>query len=217
MNDIVKAAELLQTFRRTSFRDRVSELERAFAGKSRDATGALLAEENLGQELFAAALLIKHNSSQINEVIHALGILMALPSILESGEKVETLSLAAGNTGKRFDLETSRRIAEFTFIEWQGGPEVIRQNKVFKDFYFLAEAETTKQRELYAIGTSHVLAFLNSQRGLQQILNGNAKLGNDFRKRYGNRFATVRDYYQTKKDTVRIRDVSEHIPTLQKR
>ena len=65
-------------------------------------------------------MLIKHNSSQINEIVHSLGILLSLPKILEEGEKVESMSLAAANTGKGFDLETSERIAEFTFIEWQG-------------------------------------------------------------------------------------------------
>ncbi len=78
-------------------------------------------------------------------------LLISLPSILNDGERVEAMSLAAGNTGKGFDLETSERIAEFTFIEWKGGPDVIRKNKVFKDFYFLAEADTGKEKELYPI------------------------------------------------------------------
>ena len=216
MNDLIKATELLQAFKGNSFKKRVSGLERTFGGTNRDAAGRFLAQQDIGQELFAAALLIKHNSSQINEIVHALGILLALPSLLQDGERVEALSLAAGNTGKGFDLETTHRIAEFTFIEWQGGPEVIRQNKVFKDFYFLAETDTVKERELYAIGTSYVLAFLNSQRGLPQILKGNAKLGNSFRKKYGDRFPTVRDYYQTKRDVVKIRDVAEHISSLKK-
>ncbi|MBW2175026.1 MAG: hypothetical protein JRF64_10530, partial [Deltaproteobacteria bacterium] len=191
MNDIVLASELLQEFKGDSFKNRVSELQASFCGAGVDSAPGLIREHKLGQELFTAALLIKHNSSQINEVIHTLGILIALPGILEHGEKVTSLSLAAGNTGKGFDLVTSHRIAEFTFIEWQGGPEVIRQNKVFKDFYFLAEEGTDKQRELYAIGTSHVHAFLNGQRRLPQILNGNAKLGNSFRDLYGNCFKTV--------------------------
>jgi hypothetical protein len=37
-------------------------------------------------------------------VIHAVGILTALPHILEHDERIETLSLGAGNTGRQFDL-----------------------------------------------------------------------------------------------------------------
>jgi hypothetical protein len=45
-------------------------------------------------------------------------------------------------TGRSFDLETSYRVAvaEFKFIRWQGGPESIRQNQLFKDFYLLARS-----------------------------------------------------------------------------
>ena len=79
---------------------------------------------------------------QINVVIHALGILLCLPHILRPGEVIDYVSLGAGNTGRAFDLETSLRIAEFKFIHWQGGPESIRQNSLFKDFYEMAEHET---------------------------------------------------------------------------
>ncbi|HEX2899358.1 MAG TPA: hypothetical protein VHS96_06530, partial [Bacteroidia bacterium] len=128
-------------------------------------------------ELMLAALLIKKHSNQISEIIHTVGILLVLPVILEPGEIVESLSLAAGNTGKGFDLETNRRIAEFTFIQWQGGSESIRQNKVFKDFYFLAEHPTTKRKELYVAGLDHPTRFFNSGRGIAQIAKDNRKLG----------------------------------------
>jgi hypothetical protein len=160
---------------------------------------------------FQAAMLIKRNASQINEIVHALGILLTLPYILEENELVESLSLAAGNTGKDFDLKTNKRIAEFTFIQWKGGTEVIRQNKIFKDFYFLAEEETSKIRELYVVGTEHVLKFFNSKRSIRQILDGNAKLGNSYRERYGTQFQVVSEYYQTKKNVVCIKDVSSNL------
>jgi hypothetical protein len=61
--------------------------------------------------------------------------------ILRPGEVIDCVSLGAGNTGRAFDLETNLRIAEFKFIHWQGGPESIRQNSLFKDFYEMAEHE----------------------------------------------------------------------------
>lgn len=69
---------------------------------------------------------------KVNVVIHALGILLCLPHILEADGTVQYVSLGAGNTGRQFDLETDRRVAEFKFIQWQGGPESIRQNSLFK-------------------------------------------------------------------------------------
>jgi len=211
MNDLIRATELLQLFRGKSFPDTVSAIEKSFVGASKATISPLLTKKSLNDDLLNAALLIKRNASQIDEIVHALGILLALPSILDQNERIESLSLAAGNTGKGFDLETDKRIAEFTFIQWQGGPEVIRQNKIFKDFYFLSEAETSKQRELYVIGTDHASKFFNSRRSLRQILDGNAKLGNSFRERYGTKFRIVNEYYQTKKNVVCIKDIRSHL------
>jgi hypothetical protein len=80
----------------------------------------------------------------VNVAIHALGILLALPEILEVlevGEVVEELSLGAGNTGRAFDLVTNVRVAEFKFIKWRGGAEAIRQNGLFVDVFHLACSE----------------------------------------------------------------------------
>lgn len=214
MNGLVGASELLQLFRGKSFPDTVSTIERLFLGTDKVTVLPFLSERSLNDDLLAAALLIKHNASQIDEIVHTLGILLALPNILDQDERVESLSLAAGNTGKGFDLETNKRIAEFTFIQWQGGSEVIRQNKIFKDFYFLAEAETPKLRELYVVGTDHAQKFFNSKRRLLSILNGNAKLGNSFRGRYGERFRLVREYYLTKESFVGIKDVRSYLSIM---
>ena len=213
MSSIVHASEMLENFRGASLRIAVRELQKAIEGTTRKSVNTVLSEHNLTEELLAAALLVKKNASQIHEIVHALGILLMLPSILEDGERVETISLAAGNTKKDFDLETTSRIAEFTFIQWKGGPETIRQNKVFKDFYFLAEAETSKKRELYTVGMEHVRNFFNSNRGIQQILKGNAKLSKGFKK-YNQEYRTVRDYYHAKKGIVEILDMCEHNPAL---
>ena len=70
------------------------------------------------------------------------------------------MSLGAGNTGRSFDQETDRRVAAFKFIRWQGGPESIRQNSVFKDFFLLAEHDTVKRRYLYVLGNHYPLKFL---------------------------------------------------------
>jgi hypothetical protein len=213
MNDLIRATEL-QLFRGKSFTKTVAAIENSFVGTCKATIPLLLTQRSLNDDLMQAALLIKRNASQIDEIVHSLGILLALPSMLDQNERIESLSLAAGNTGKGFDLETDKRISEFTFIQWQGGPEVIRQNKIFKDFYFLAEAETHKLRELYVIGTDHAMKFFNSKRSLRQILDGNAKLGKSFRERYGKQFRLVNEYYHAKKSVVYIKDVRSHIMML---
>ena len=198
---------MLQTFKGASFADTVAQIERTFIGAEKSTISPRLTQNSINWHLFSAALLLKRNASQIDEIIHSTGILLLLPSVLHQDERVNSLSLAAGNTGKGFDLETDKRIAEFTFIQWQGGSETIRQNKIFKDFYFLAEKETPKIRELYVMGTMHPLKFFNGGRGIIPILKGNAKLGNDFTERYGTKFKKVRDYYAMKKHLVQIKDI----------
>src|SRR5947208_16338951 len=95
--------------------------------------------------------MLKLIAAEINVAIHAVGILISLPSLLNEGEKVEKLSLGASNIGKAFDVQMDSRVAEFTFINWQGGSESARKKKIFKDFFFLPEANTDKQRFLYVI------------------------------------------------------------------
>ena len=215
MNALFQASEMIQSFRAGSLRATIAAIEKELSSATAEPSSQKLATLGTSFELLAAAILIKKNSSQIDEIIHAVGILLALPGILEKGEIIESLSLAAGNTGKGFDLETNLRIAEFTFIHWQGGPEVIRQNKIFKDFYFLAEASTSKQKELYTIGTAHPKKFFNSRRALPAILDGNRKLGEAFRAKYGDSLKSVREYYVPRENLVAIRDITEHIPLLQ--
>lgn len=207
---------MLESFRGKSLKKTVGGLEGLLAGKGPQDFGSMLSGRGVTTDLLRAALLVKRTSRQIDEIIHTLGILLCLPGILQGGETVESLSLAAGNTGKGFDLETNYRIAEFTFIEWKGGSETIRQNKVFKDFYFLAEVETKKRRELWVVGTEEPLKFFNGRRGVDRILKGNAKLGESFRSRYGDKFKVVCDYYLAMKDRVEINDLTALLPASPK-
>ena len=143
-----------------------------------------------------------------------MGILTALPEILEENERVEYLSLGAGNTGRQFDLETDRRIAEFKFINWKDGSESIRQNSLFKNFYQLAEAETDKKKCLYVLGLIQSLKFFRGRRALSSVLSRNAVLAESVRSRYGNEFTVVNEYYEAKKELVRIVDLAPVLPAL---
>ncbi|MGW1424660.1 hypothetical protein ACWAT4_31570 [Bradyrhizobium manausense] len=157
---------------------------------------------------------MKRLAGQIHVTIHALGILLCLPHILQPGERVEYVSLGAGNTGRDFDLETNVRVAEFKFIRWRGGSETIRQNSVFKDYLLLAEHPTTKRKHLYLLGTEHAIGFLRGGRAISSVLSRNGKLQKMFANRLGERFRTVGDYYKAYSSAVQIDDVSPWLSEL---
>ena len=186
----------------------LDSIEHDFKGCNLAATSPLYTKHHIENSLLEAADTIKGAASQIDEVVHAVGILKYLPNILQTDEVIESLSLGAGNTGKQFDLVTNLRIAEFTFIYWKGGAESIRQNKLFKDFFNLAESDTQKRRCLYVLENSIPLKFLNGGRSLESVL-GSRKLWNAFQDKYGTRFTCVREYYSYRKDRVEIVDLFE--------
>ena len=210
--DLPGAVRRIEAFRGDSLTTRLASLEKAFAGIGPLEAKDLCQAEHLGSTLLDAASDLKQVAAQIDVVIHAIGILVALPSILDETEVVEYLSLGAGNTGRAFDLETNRRIAEFKFINWKDKANAIRQNSVFKDFYFLAEHDTSKDRFLYVLGLSEPLKFLNGRRSLKSVMN--ATLARSFRKQYDTRFSVVREYYHFRKDRVQIVDLIPVLPGL---
>jgi hypothetical protein len=193
---------------------RISELEYGLASTTREQATDILAKEHIDGSILQAALILTRLAGQVNVIVHTVGILVALPHILESGEVIENLSLGAGNTGRLHDLETNRQIAQFKFIEWRGGPESIRQNSLFIDLFNLVSAHTDKRRVLYVVGKREPLRFLNNRRALPSVLSKNAAVAQRFNELHGKRYATVRDYYATVRDLVEIVDLADMIPEL---
>ena len=212
--DFARVVATLQQFAGTNLTDKLSRLEGAIEGtKSSDYT-SFLNQNHVDSSALAAAAVMKRLAGQINVTIHALGILLCLPHILKPGEKIEYVSLGAGNTGRAFDLETNKRIAEFKFIHWQGGAETIRQNALFKDFFQLAAADTDKTKYLYVLGTEKPLKFLRGGRAMDSVLSRNAKVHADFVDLYGVRYKRVCDYFHDHDKKVKITDVSPWLPEL---
>ncbi len=209
-----EALHRLRSFHADALTNRIATLETALSGAEREDCRALLNREGIAKSLWEAALAVKRAASQINVIIHAIGILLTLPSIVEPGETIESLSLGAGNTGKAFDLVTDHRLAEFSFIDWRGGPEAIRQNAVFDDFYRLAEASGEKSRFLYVRNIRYPLLFLQGRRALSSVLSRNQRLRDDFLGRYGARFARVCEYYQYRRDRGTIVDLGPIVSAL---
>ncbi len=193
--DLAHVSTVLERFTRTDLGGTLSSIESVVKGLTAANCAETLATAGVTSEVLSAAASLKRLAGQVNVAIHATGILLCLPHILEAGETVEYVSLGAGNTGREFDLETNRRIAEFKFIHWRGGAESIRQNQLFKDFYLLAESTSKKRKYLYVLGTKTPLHFLNGGRKLESVLSRNVKLLNDLQARHGDKYKKVCDYF----------------------
>ena len=193
---------------------RISQLEAGLQGLDGSSVADLIVRDGVEYQTLTGALVVKALAGQIDVVVHTLGILLALPAILEDGEVVEYVSLGAGNTGRRFDLETDRRIAEFKFSAWQGGPETIRQNALFIDLYHLAEADTQKRRQLFVTELDRPIRFLQGGRSMKTVLTKHGTVAEEFSSLYGDRYKVVRDYWHDVRERVELVDVSALVPAF---
>ncbi len=152
---------------------------------------------------------IKMVLGQLDVITHAIGVLVALPNILDDNERVLELSLGAGNTGRKFDLVTTKRVAEFKLIVWKGGPEPARQDQLFKDYLGLMWDTSGKIRQIYLDGTTHALKFLQGGRAVNSVLKRYQDIAQKFESRYGSRFKTVGDFFSAHRNEVQILDINE--------
>lgn len=215
MADIQTALTDLKQFAQSDLTRRISGLESRLSNRDSLSLKSQLENEQVTESLLNSALNIKQVASQIDVIVHAVGIMVSLPYILEKGEVVQALSLGAGNTGKAFDLETDLRIAEFKFINWRGGSEAIRQNQLFKDLFCLAAHSTSKKKDLYLTGAEIPLRFLsNSKRSLNSVMSKNEAIKDQFYSTYGDKYKTVSSYFHAVKHTVNIIDLARVVPTF---
>ncbi len=211
---MIQALQAVEAFIGSDLTARIADLEWAVKGCDSTQCGINSVKGGVTSDLLTAAYAVKRAAGQVNVLIHAVGGLLLLPQIMEPGEKIEYVSLGAGNSGRAFDLETDRRVAEFKFIHWRGGADTIRQNSLFKDFYLLAEHSTLKRKELYVLDTKYPLKFLRAGRALRSVLSKNVTLWEKFQAKYGDTYATVGDYYAARQHDVALRDAAPLVPEL---
>jgi len=212
-NKIIDAFNRIYEFNHeTSLTSEIASMEKRLSLKNSNDLQTILESKRVGLDFIQSASIVKKAISQIDVIIHAYGILNLLPSILEQDEIIEYLSLGAGNSGKDFDLETNKRIAEFKFINWSGSSDTIRQNTTFKDFFSLVEYQTDKQRFLYLLNKDIVLKFLSNNRAIKSVLSRNIKGYEKFIQLHGNKYTTVSEYYHDKKHLIEIIDINDIFP-----
>jgi hypothetical protein len=206
MPDLMASFRIVDGYKTASLASKVRCLERDFEGKPQSQIAQLVFHHKLSFDLLRSAVVVKRAAAQIDVVVHSVGTLLALPEILEKDEVVESLSVGAGNTGRDFDLETNTRVAEFTFIDWKGGSEAIRKQKLFKDFFSLVESQTMKRKFLYVLGTDHALQVFDSRSNAWGLLRKFADVQREFEKKYG-RDMYAFEYFRIKKDLISIVDI----------
>lgn len=204
--------ETVQKFKQNNLTAKISRIEREMQGLTTDRMQSVFNSEGIADSLLLAAFDIKAASAQIDVVIHAVGILLSLPYLMDKGEQIQYLSLGAGNTGRDFDLETNLRVAEFKFINWQGGAEAIRQNSLFIDLFNLVVFEGQKKRVLYVLDKQQPLKFLKNNRSISSVLSKNQTARERFANMYGNNYRTVSEYYEDVKDIIDIIDLKDSVP-----
>jgi len=102
------------------------------------------------------------------------------------------------------------------FINWQGGPESIRQNSIFIDLFNLAEHVTNKKKYLYVVNKTIPLKFFNGGRALKSVLSKNKTTHDAFYNKYGNKYSRVFEYYNNVKGKVDIVDIGDIVSIFKK-
>jgi hypothetical protein len=213
VNDLSNGFNIIEEFsNQNDLRKTISGFENSLRQKNLLEINEQLRHTQFDSDVLMAALEIKEIVGQINTIIHAWGILVSLPNILYPEEQVEYVSLGAGNTGKKFDLKTTRRVAEFKFISWKGGSESIRQNGLFKDFHNLVENGGNLEKYLYVTGTEHPIRFFKGTRNLKSVLSKDRHLSDLFFENYGDKYTTVNEYYHEFQNSIKIVDLRTIVP-----
>lgn len=172
-----RALDIVLDFKGHSLKSQLAQLKRDMIGKTKSDITAK-------PELFNAALIVKKASAQINEVVHAVGIINSISEILDIGETITNLSLAAGDEGDGFDLETNKRVAEFKFSKWQdgGSKNGMRKRHIFADFAKLTILQTNKKKEIYVLSSESIIRYFNGRASWEKVLSKSGRIQLELKK-----------------------------------
>ena len=91
METLDEAFNRIQRFKRGSLKKTICALESVLEGTQKPKASKFIREQAVEAELLRSALVLKRATSQINEVVHSVGIMVSLPLILEPDEYVFNL------------------------------------------------------------------------------------------------------------------------------
>jgi len=195
--------------------DVIAELEYALDGTRPGQAAPLVADAGIDAHLLAATVAVRAGVGRLNDLIHASGIALALPHLLDASETVVNRpSLAAGNDPSRpFDLETDQRICEFKFSRWTGA-DAMRKRGVFKDFVELAADTSGRQGYLYVLGDRPGRFLRKTASNAGWGLDRAPSTRQLFADRFGALTTPISSFVAKQADRVRIVDLEQTLPDL---
>ncbi|MEV6829100.1 hypothetical protein [Amycolatopsis sp. NPDC051102] len=205
--------DLHEFFGQEDLSSRVSRLEDRLEGADRETVVERVAPEGLTDALLRGALLVRQHAGRVNDLIHAAMIVRALPKILEPGERiVRRPSLASGNDGgRKFDLETDRRVAEFKAAQWKGR-DTMRKRLLVADLVSLVLERGDRRAELYVLGSPPIDYLRTSTSTVEWALGRSSPhLRQAYEQRFGSAALTVGQFTAGPAADVVLRDLSELI------
>ncbi|WP_294962294.1 hypothetical protein [uncultured Flavobacterium sp.] len=162
--DLIEALNVIKRFKNLNIRETFKALE---------TLDALDMDYDFAT-IFSASKIIKEASAQIDEIVHASGIMNAQKKWLDENEKLHYLSLGAGNHKARFDLETNLRIAEFKFGRWNDkSPNGLRRRGYFSNYIGLLTSEDPRRKYFVVEDKENFLRFLNGTSRWRNVLSKN--------------------------------------------
>lgn len=214
--ELMEAVQRLSTFLASPLTQWVAQLEHDLTGAVAEDVPEVLKASGIDQSLLSAGLTVSATLGRVNDLIHAAAICLLLPHILEPHERLEVRpSLAAGNDPSRpYDLETSRRVAEFKLSRWKGS-DAERKRQTFKDLVHLAADGSDRSAELYVVGEAPI-RFLRTSRStarwaLDRLPAATATL---FERRFGSPAISIGEFTATQGRHVKLIDLTSIAPDL---
>ena len=184
----------LVSFGRGSLTHTVADLEQSFAGKDAAGLRAALGPQGVTGKTLEAGLIARDMFGRLNDIVHAVAIAVALPLLLEPGEVVESVSLAAGNSSDRpFDLSTNRRIAEFKLSRWDGH-DTGRKLQLAKDIVHLAADESGRRAQLFVLDERPLEFVSRSASPMENLLKRFPATLRLFESRFGDSAVSIAEF-----------------------
>jgi hypothetical protein len=193
---------------------RIAALERDLAGKTGETSAAVVAAHGLTPATFSASLLVREELGKLSDLIHATGIALALPHLLEPNEVLKTPSLAAGNDpGRLYDVETNLRAAELKFARWTNGGNGGREKDLFKDLVLLTQAPRSLRAEIFVRGPRPA-RFLSGRASARKQLKRSQAVLAVFDAQVDDPEITVAAYVSAYAGHIKVIDLEQAVPSV---
>ena len=195
----------------------LDELAGELDGADAHAADGAAANAGFTPKLLSEAFAIRRHLGQLNDLIHAAAMTMALPQILEPDEVVaQRPCLAAdGDPAYAFDLETDRRVADFRLAVWTG-KDLTRKRALFQGLVHLAAQPAERRPELYVAGAAPLRFLQSSRSNAAWALNARPDTTKSlYLQQFGDLGMSIRDFVSGPAAHVKLVDLGHLLPPMQ--